>query len=186
MEGSKEVSGGVDDTAWADFVAGLPTAPGNNPPHVDENVTFDFNDAEVEVAANSFVFVLTKVKAGSQAMDLAVDLTITLVGGQPQFRTFEYASDDLGIFSVHPSYSNVLLLDLGSASLGFGPTDILDTVIIGGRDDPADDPKGTDEHFLINGFIIDDYTIVPEPMTLSLLVCGGAALLRRRRRALAA
>ena len=32
MEGSKEISGGVDEEAWADFIAGRPIPPKNTPP----------------------------------------------------------------------------------------------------------------------------------------------------------
>jgi hypothetical protein len=52
MEGSKEVSGGVDYTDWFDFVANNPTPPENSPPHVDEDVTFSFNTSQVIVTAD--------------------------------------------------------------------------------------------------------------------------------------
>ncbi len=60
MEGSKEVSGGVDVTDWADFVAGNSVPPSNSPPHVDEEVKFDFNNDQFSIAAGSITVLLTK------------------------------------------------------------------------------------------------------------------------------
>ncbi len=83
MEGSKEVSGGSDVTSWADFVAANPPPPHNNPPHVDEDVLFNFNNDLYNIAAGSVGVLLTKINAGSShdPFDLALDLTINLVGG---------------------------------------------------------------------------------------------------------
>jgi hypothetical protein len=179
LEGSKEISGGFNYVDWNDFAAEQPTEPGNTPPHVDEDVMFDFNNADVVVPVDGVSFLLTKIKAGDETMDLAVDLTVTLVGGATQSWSFEYASDDPCVFTLLDGYDDVLVLDLGCPSLGFGPNDILDSVVIGARDDPADPLNGTDEHFLINGFSVD-YTNVPEPATMSLLALGGLAVLKRK------
>jgi hypothetical protein len=166
----------------------IETGPENGgrstPPHVDEDVTFDFNDDAVAVAADSVVFLLTKVKAGSGPMDLAIELTYTLVGGTEQTITFEYASDAPDVFSLLPGYTDVLMLNMGGASLGFLPTDLLDSVTIGARDDPADPLNGTDEHFLINGFSVDyeEVTNIPEPATMSVMAIGALSLIKRRKK----
>ncbi len=52
VEGSKEVSGGVDYTDRADFVCDNPTPPENSPPHVDEDVMFSFNTSLVIIPAD--------------------------------------------------------------------------------------------------------------------------------------
>jgi hypothetical protein len=153
MEGSKEVSGGVDTTDWNVFIKSNPV-PKNSPPHVDEDVTFDFNYTQVPVAANSIVVLLTKITAGSKnnPFDLSVNLTINLVGGTTIVRSYDYLSNDKGVFSLFPGYTDVIQASFSGASLGISPSDIIDSFTIGAKDDPADGPAGTDEHFLINGF----------------------------------
>ena len=194
MEGSKEVSGGkevsndpdVDVTAWDYFAGNRDAVPSNSPPHVDEDVTFDFNNAAVAVPAESIKVLLTKIKAGSDEdpFDLALDLKINLVGGTCITKSYDYLSEATDVFSLPTDATlvghkeGVIVVDFSGASLGLEATDIIDSFVIGARDDPADDPKGTDEHFLINGFIAE----IPEPTTLSLLVLGGLSILARRRR----
>ncbi|GAH58321.1 unnamed protein product, partial [marine sediment metagenome] len=185
MEGSKEVSGGVDVEAWADFIDGRPISPSNTPPHVDEDVTFDFNNTEVAVAGDSVVVLLTKINAGGKGDDsfaLALDLTINLVGGTSIVRSYEYLSDAPDVFSVPAGYGagdNIMQLDFSGGSLGLTSTDIIDSFTIGARDDPVDAPNGTDEHFLINGFSVDS---VPEPATMALLAFGGLGVVLKRSR----
>jgi len=184
MEGSKEVSGGVDVEAWADFIDGRPIAPSNMPPHVDEDVIFDFNNPEVLVAGDSVVVLLTKIKAGGDSFTLALDLTIDLVGGTSVVRSYDYLSDAPDVFSEPAGYGtddNIMQLDFSGISLGLESTDIIDSFTIGGRDDPVDDPKETDEHFLINGFSAN-FTPTPEPATLMLIAVGVPFLLKRSRR----
>ena len=110
--------------------------------------------------------------------DLSLQLIVNLKVGGPIDVTYDYLSDAPDVFSLFST--GVIQMDLGGASLGLNSTDIIDSVIIRALDDPADDPRGTDEHFLINGFTIGDYTVVPEPATMGLLVFGGLALLRRK------
>jgi len=176
MEGSKEVSGGVDTTDFNDWVGGQPGIPNNEPPHVDEDVTFDINDAELEVDVDSVSVLLTNIKAGSDNLfDLAVDLTVNLVGGGTFFSTYERVGDFPGIFSQFGS-DDIIEIDFS----GLGLTGNVDNFTIGARDDPADAPKETDEHFLINGFTVDAVP-VPEPASAALVAAGlGLALGRRR------
>jgi len=178
MEGSKEVSGGVDFTSWMDFIDGHDDPPGNDPPHVDEDVKFDINDAELNIPANSIRVLLTKIKAGGKGDDdmvLAVDLTINLVGGGQIFNSYGFISDAPDVFTQPED--GVIQIDFSGASLGLTFQDEIDSFVIGARDDPVDPEAPTDEHFLINGF-----SFIPEPTTLSLaLVLMGVAACRRRR-----
>jgi len=178
MEGSKEVSGGGSFTDWLDYVADNPIPPHNNPPHVDEDVLFDF-DSGVSVRGDSVKVVLTKIKGvlDNDPLNLGLDLTVNLVGGGQVYQSFCDISDDTsGGFSILSGYDDVLEVDLGLI-LGLGPGDIVDSFIIGARDDCADPLKETDEHFLINGF---HYEEIPEPMTFVILGLG-ALFLRRRK-----
>jgi hypothetical protein len=184
MEGSKEVSGGVDVTDFNDFVVNNESPPTNSPPHVDEDVTFDINDAELIVAADSVTVLLTKIKAGSNndPFDLALDLDIILVGGSIISNSYEFLSDAPDVFSVLSGETDVIEIDFSAPSLGLSPTDTIDRFVIGGRDDPADGFKETDEHFLINGFTAS-FTPVPEPSTALLVGLGLIGLAARRRMA---
>ena len=162
--------------------------PENNPPHVDEDVTFDFNDGEVSVAADSVRVVLTKIKAGPNhdPLDLAINLSITLVGDQsPSFvRSYDFLSDAPTVF--HKLGDKVVEIDF--SALGFAATDLIDSFVIGAREDPADPERETDEHFLIHGFsadvapAADNAAAVPEPSSIALLITGGLCLVGYRRR----
>ena len=68
------------------------------PPHVDEDVFFDFNNAELLVPAESINLILTKIKAGSpnDVMDLALNVMIALVGGTIISDSYDYLSDAPG------------------------------------------------------------------------------------------
>ncbi len=184
MEGSKEVSGGVAETDWYDFVAGQPETPDNAPPHVDEYVLFDFNEDELSIAANGVSFLLTKVKAGSGPMDLSLDVEITLADGSTIVRSYDYLSDAPDVFSTLSGYADVIQMDLSGASLGLASTDLIDSIKIGAKDDPADDPRETDEHFLINGFTLSSVSPapIPEPATATLLGLAAVGVIKRRRR----
>jgi len=173
MEGSKEVSGGVGFTDWLDYVADNPPPVSNNPPHVDEDVTFTFND--VLVAADSIQVLLTKTNP-SDMYDLGLVVTAG-VGGTEYSVDLGKISDasDVYLDGFSEFATGVLEIVLGIV-LGLDSSAI-DYFVIGARDDTADDPKGTDEHFLINGF---EYDAVPEPATLSLLALGGLLIRRKK------
>ena len=189
MEGSKEISGGFDVTDFNDFAADNDVPPKNSPPHVDEDVTFDFNDTQVAVGADSVRVLLTNIKAGSNKdpFDLAIDLTINLVGGTSILKTYDYLSDDTGVgglFNLFPGGTDVIEMDFSATSLGLTATQSVDSFTIGAREDPADPLKGTDEHFLIHGFSADvtDVTDVPEPTTMAMLLLGMLTVVASRRR----
>jgi hypothetical protein len=180
MEGSKEVSGGADYTDWNDFVLRNDVPPDNSPPHVDEDVKFDFNNSEFSMAADSIKVLLTKITAGSDhdPFDLSITLTINLVGGEVIEESYDYLSDALDVFSLYDGYDDVIVVDFSGASLGLKPSDIIDSFIIGAQDDIADPVRGTDEHFLINSL---EVTAVPEPASICALSMGALFLLRKRR-----
>jgi hypothetical protein len=182
MEGSKEVSGGVNSPEWADFTDGQPEMPSNQPPHVDEEVIFDFNNDMFAVEADSIKVLLTKIgkTKDKDPMNLGLDLTINLMDGSQIYQSFGNLYDDSGvggIFSTLAGNDDVIQIDFSGASLGLDAMDNVTSFIIGARDDTADGPAGTDEHFLINGFS----ATVPEPMTVAILGFG-ALLLRKRKR----
>lgn len=157
MEGSKEISGGSDFTDWDDFVADNPGAPSNNPPHVDEDVTFDFNNDLFSVRANSVTVLLTKIGKvkDNDPFNLAMNLTVILADESSHFWTYESLYDAPDVFSYLDGYDDVVEVNFGAGSLGFNSYDAIDSFIIGARDDPADPIGETDEHFLINGFSYD-------------------------------
>lgn len=183
MEGSKEVSGGDGITTWANFVGDNGDPPSNNPPHVDEDVKFDFSTENYFVEADSIKVLLTNIKAGDNPFDLALDVTINLTNGTSFFESYAYLSDAPDVFSFHPGYTDVIEMDIGSIITAEGlPQGLLiDSFIIGAREDPADELKETDEHFYINGFT-SNFEVVPEPATIALLGMGFLPLLHRRRK----
>jgi hypothetical protein len=179
MEGSKEVSGGVNNSDFEAWILGQPAVPGNEPPHVDEEVIFDINDAALIVPADSVNVLITKIKAGADDLfDVAVDVTITMVGGEVISNSYIPSVGSFpGIFSQPDPTKDYLNIDF-SGIAGVDPGDLVDSFVIGARDDPADPENGTDEHFLIHGFTVD---IVPEPAAFTLLATGMGLVFGRRR-----
>ena len=186
MEGSKEISGGVDFTSWDEFVAANPSPPKNSPPHVDEDVLFNFNNDLYNIAAGSVNVLLTKINAGSShnPFDLAIDLKIDLVGGGLLEATYDPLSGaPSGLFSVYEeggtTYPDVIKLDFGALGLGSA---LIDSFTIAARDDSVDPDKGTDEHFLINGFYADVEVVpVPGAVILGAIGLGFSGWLGRRK-----
>ena len=186
MEGSKEISGGVDVTSWADFVAANPSPPKNSPPHVDEDVLFNFNNDLYNIAAGSVNVLLTKINAGSShnPFDLAIDLKIDLVGGGLLEATYDPLSGaPSGLFSVYEeggtTYPDVIKLDFGALGLGSA---FIDSFTIAARDDSVDPDRETDEHFLINGFYADVEVVpVPGAVILGVIGLGFSGWLGRRK-----
>jgi len=188
MEGSKEISGGFQQVndgvgsgfTWAEFDADGPDVPHNNPPHVNEDVTFDF---DLPVFGDTVVVLLTKIKAGGDdSFGVGVDVTINLVSGGPIVASYGNVGTDApaGLFTVPTGFEDDDdILQMNFSAFGLGPDDLVTSFTIGVRDDTIDAARETDEHFLIHGFSAD----VPEPGTMALLAVGGiAGLLRRRRR----
>jgi hypothetical protein len=194
MEGSKEISGGFQQVndgvgsnfTWAEFDADGDDVPSNNPPHVNEDVTFDF---AAPVFGDTVSVLLTKIKAGGRDDDssaVAVDVVINMLSGGPFIASYGNVGTDApaGLFTVPTGFDgDDNILEMNFSALGFGPNDLVTSFTIGARHDTADGDKETDEHFLIHGFSAD----VPEPGTMALLAIGGTlSLLRRRKRAVVA
>jgi len=179
VEGSKEVSGGVDSSDWFDFVNRSDSPPDNSPPHVDEDVTFNFNHNKVLVKADSIKVLLTKTNP-KEMYNLGLELAAILVDGTEYSLSLGKISDagDNYLPGFSEFAAGVLEVDLGVV-LGLDSSAI-DRFVVGARDDIADDPKGTDEHFMINSFYAD-CTVIPEPATLMLLGFGGLVLRKKRK-----
>jgi len=96
--------------------------------------------------------------------------------------SYDYLSDALDVFSLYSTYSDVIKVDFGAPSLGLLSTDMIDSFIIGARQDPADPLKETDEHFLINGFYADAEVVpVPSAVLLGAIGLGFSGWLGRRK-----
>lgn len=182
IEGSKEVSGG--DESNSDLIlkdGGIK----NGPPHVNEDVKFDF-DSQISVAADSIGVILTKIKAGynNAPLDLGLDITVTLTDGTEKYKSFGNLNGLSGFETVLDG--NGLRVNIGE--IDFGTDDFLlgtliDSFVIGAREDAIDPSKDTDEHFLINGFYYESTPNVPVPGAFLLggigAVCVGWMKIRR-------
>jgi len=202
MEGSKEVSGGTSpflpsdtyDTDWDAFVADGGSNPSNNPPHVDEDVIFNFNNDLYNIAAGSVSVLLTKFDNRTKNLDndpmrMGLDLTVNLKGGTTISRSWGDISGlagtsdtiESGLFSLYGGYDDVVQVDF-SALTGITSTSIIDSFIIGARPDNIDGNSETDEHFLINGFYADvQHVPVPGAVLLGAIGIGFSSWLGRRK-----
>ena len=194
IEGSKEVSGGTDCSTFGakkDDCAGSPDYSGvNGAPHVDELAFFDFTAGSGAWDAKNFSWVLTDFTSLSGSSGDRYDIHIDWVGGNC---TEKFLSSGAGTSGVSNTASGVLtgnsgFLTGGCAGIPAGA--MLSDFYIRAVDDDPSNPRGTAEHFLINGFTVNPTEIlppeggVPEPSTPLLFGAGLCALLvaaRRRR-----
>jgi hypothetical protein len=194
MEGSREVSGGTDPiTTWDAFVDDSKAIPSNNPPHVNEDVTFDFNNEAFSIAGNTVSVLLTRLDNRTKKtiptedpgpLKVGLDLTINLLGGTQIYKTWGNISqvDEEGLFSLFEDYDDVVKIDF-SALTEITSGSIIDSFIIGARPDDIDADDETDEHFLINGLMLEDVAIIEIPEPATFLVLGLGWLVVRIRRA---
>lgn len=169
IEGSKEVSGGTDSSAFN------PTDP-NGAPHVDEDVKFKFSHRTL---ANSVKFCISKMEATDW-----IQVDMKTVGGGTYSKLVKLADASyltLGntagqgvtndkVYTLHMS---------GFAALGLGAADEVDEICIRAVDDNPSNPSGTAEHFLISGM---QAMVVPEPGSMIALGAGVAIVALRRRK----
>jgi hypothetical protein len=171
IEGSKEVSGGTGPTSGLD----------NGPPHVDEDVIFDINTA-LALQAKSFSVLLTKFEDNDR-----IDLTIERLVGAPITLTFQGTSNT-SLFEEVGTDDKVWKVNFSGVP-GLLDDDIIKSFTIRAVDNNPSMPRGTAEHFLINGFAFDDTPVleqgplVPEPAVAGVMVLGAGWFLMRRRRA---
>jgi hypothetical protein len=194
MEGSKEISGGTNPiTTWDEFVDDSKAIPSNNPPHVNEDVTFDINNEAFSVASNSISVLLTRLDNRTKKtvptedpgpLKVGLDLTINLLGGTQINKTWGNISqaDEEGLFSLFEDYDDVVKIDF-SALTEITSESIIDSFIIGARPDDIDGDDETDEHFLINGLMLEDVVIIEVPEPATFLILGLGWLVVRIRRA---
>jgi len=166
IEGSKHVSGGTDVSVYN---AGSP----NGPPHVDEDVTFDFNPL-FSVNANDIEVFLSDF----ETTDI-IDLSINLTNGTFTDLLFLGTGAGSGIFENLGDKLWKLKFD-GLA--GLSDNALVDSFTIRANDDDPNDPRGTAEHFFITG-LTSEANPVPIPGAIYLLGSGliGLAGLRKKK-----
>jgi hypothetical protein len=171
IEGSKEVSGGVDEKH-----PNIPNDP-NGPDHVDEIVNFDFNNAGMLPSADSVIVTLTKFKPGEDYLNLHLDYgvssTLDLLG---------LNTASTGLFTNLGG--DVWNLDFGAINAFLGSSaiaasDVLKKFSITSVERPNDEKS----HFLIHGMSFDYVTVAAEPSScvLALASLPLVRLTRRRR-----
>lgn len=169
IEGSKDVSGGTDSSDR--YVLGKL----NGAPHTDEAVNFDFGPSSFYAKALSVEVLLSDFDP-TDVLDLHIELTSGFAIDLPFLSIDPF---DTSIFErVEPAYDKLWTLKFsGISQLQWG--DLIDNFTIRANDDDPGNPRGTAEHFLING--IAGEVVAPEPATICLLGLGALALLRKRR-----
>ncbi len=173
IEGSKHVSGG---TGPEDYVPGDP----NGPPHVDEDVTFDF-DPGFNVLASSVEVLLSDF----ELTDI-IELSVALTDDATFLERLHLGTGDTGIFEQVGVDSDKLWKVKFSGLAGLSDLALIDNFTIRANDDFWDKngvslAKGTAEHFFITGLTVEA-SPVPIPGAIYLLGSGliGLAGIRRK------
>ena len=188
LDGSKHVSGGTDYADLDDKIDNQKDSDLSKAPHVDESVTFNF-ESSFNVNAQSVEVLLSDVKASDgNPEDLMLDLYIKLTSGAVIDLDSLQLSASTGIFENMGAKDDKLWKLKFSGINALGTSDFVDYFEIRAIDPLLDGPRGTAEHFFINGMTCDTITVdtttaVPAPSSLLLGSMGITIVswLRRKR-----